>query len=284
MNVEYIKIENIFNYLPDYVRDNMQDDDQILSFTLQGFKKLNFPTVKYIRKIIFLEVNDHNAVFPKDLKKIAKIKCYLGDCPENIINSFFSNCECKEEGIEEITTNPREAKECTIYHDLFLRSDFYNNFWVPVIYKENFDNTYYCNDKVDMRECSHTYSVTTDMELGRFSFKEGLIALEYYTDIKDGEGTFLLPKEPIMIWEYLSSYVKTRYWENRAGSKDQGAMSMYLNSKKESQIYLTELRSKLKFLTYNLRKDKEYLYGTQKFLAIPQHIRNIHNNQLWKLK
>lgn len=207
--MNHIPIENIFNYLPAAIRRKMNDDDTILSWTLQAYRKLN-TGVQYMRNIAFLDIQNHMAALPDDYQGRHKVSILKTNDPSALV-SLYECPECEEDR-EENRDNP-----CPITHRFFLNSPLYqSNLWTLMNETYARSDDFFC--KAPALDCQPLYFVKSTNIYS--SIQTGLMALDYYTFLKDEDGRFLLPDEPQVMWEYLGKHVERKYLDERVYSMD----------------------------------------------------------------
>lgn len=204
--MRYLPIENIFNYLPAIIREKMSDDDLILSWAFQAYRSIHQESIQYQRNIQFIEIANHSGYIPDDYIKTHKVSVLQEPDLASVVKLF--NCEdCEEEKVEN-RENP-----CPITHRYFLNSDFYQgNSWHVAKEVKVMKDDFFC--KVQSQSCAPLYHIRNNSIYT--SFKEGMVALDYYSFLLDEDGRFLLPEMPIVMWEYLSKHIERRYLDERA--------------------------------------------------------------------
>lgn len=244
----FVKIDNIFNYIPSPIRKMQADDDQLKSWAMQGLDKLNlYP--RYIKDIVFIDVQNHNAVLPDGFKRMISVKV------------FNPEVELTEEEDDLVDT---------IHYEAFVNSDFYRLSWTTVKHVGYLDKDYLrC---IENGSCSHAYSTKPGSNILTFSFLEGPIAIEYEKNMTDDEDNFLVPEEPIVLWEYLSSYVQMRHWSDRLAMSEQGALQMYRMKQQETAAYLESARGAINRKNVKPNIHRELIYGESRMLKIPSFI------------
>lgn len=210
--MNYVPAENIFNYLPSAIRRGMNDDDTIISWCMQAYRRLNFKGVQFMRNISFLEVSSHSAILPTDYLDIHKVSILDEPDPTSLVTLY--ECADCEEDREENRENP-----CPLTHRYFLNSDFYRgNSWQLMNKVSALSDNFFC--KSPALDCQPLYFIKDGSIYT--SISTGLVALDYYSFMKDDEDRFLLPESPQVMWEYLSKHVERRYLQDRM-YQDQGS-------------------------------------------------------------
>jgi len=210
--MDIIKLDHVFNFIPNTIRDQVSDDDQIRSWAMQAATSLNFKHLQYVRDIIFLTVENHQAVMPDDMKKILKIHAYQGSTLSESDVDVLYNC-CDTSTFELYPDGMTFAEACPIYHRVYVASTFFQNNWEAVERVQNLADDYFCN--VDNAGCNEVYSYNSSDRIAQFSFKTGLIAVTYYGLAQDSDGDVLMPEEPQDLWNYMSAYIVTKFLEDQ---------------------------------------------------------------------
>lgn len=271
-----ISIDNVFNYIPVGLRNQVADDDQIRSWSLQAARSLNFKHFQYVRDISFAVVENHQTVFPVDLKKIIKVKALKNSTLNESEVDILYNC-CDIGDWELYPEGKTFAEACPIYHKLFVTSTFYKNCWEPVERVQNLADDYMC--KIEFDGCDDVYSYDNQTGIAQFTFKSGVVAIVGYYNAKDANNNFLLPEEPIDLWQYMAAYVKARFFENQLVMGKQNQTTFYQMSRDEETKYRNSLRAKWTLMS-SRSKNIEPIMST-KFLrysqALLEYFSNYHN-------
>jgi len=69
---KYIKLDSILNFVSPMVKEQA-DSPQLLQYANQAYRKLSLPNIQYDLKTVLLEVVDHKAKLPKDVKSLLPI-------------------------------------------------------------------------------------------------------------------------------------------------------------------------------------------------------------------
>lgn len=204
--MNYVPIDNIFNYLPRPVRTSMNDDDLIMGWALNAYTKENRKHTQYVRQIYFANIGSHKISIPSDYKDIHKISVLEESNISGLIDLF--NCAECEEDRQENRENP-----CPITHRYFLNSSYYSsNAWKAMTKVAMLSDDFFC--RVPSVSCKPLYFIK-DGEIFTSS-SSGIVALDYYAYLKNSEGKFILPEEPAEMWQYLASAVERQYLQERA--------------------------------------------------------------------
>jgi len=225
-----LSIENIFNYLPRVIREEVNDDTQILSWALQGLRTIESPA-RYIKEIWFTKVNNHTAPLPKGLHKIYKVSF-------STVEPIDGFCRCQGSDDPDMSIE----KDCvSIFHTLYLNSYRHTHGWQTLAYKGfSLSSQYVC--KVSWGACKGYYSLTSNLSHIRTSFESGFLAVEYLAEAKDEEGNFLAP-DITQLWLGLSHYIQAQYYNDRAAMAEQNANNLYMQHLNLARNQMQEARS-----------------------------------------
>jgi hypothetical protein len=240
-----IQIDNIFNYIPQTIRREMNDDDLIKSWTLQAFRLLNFKGYQYERAIEFVSLSGYKGELPSDFLSAHKVSILTGTSNPQGLASIFECEDCEDEREEN-----RESP-CPLTHRFVLSRIYEEPGWQTMKYTPNIGPNFFCRANVD--SCQKIWS----MKGGEIyaSAKDGLLAIEYYRFLRDEQENIMLPQEPQVLWSYLSGHVQRRYLEdkrfqvnitniNEARSLN-GLSNMYQTAMMQEVSYLSNLRAQL---------------------------------------
>lgn len=226
--MNYVRLRNVFNYIPAPSRTMFGDDDQLLSWAFQGWKLLHDSRTATVKNLSIQDVVNHKSILP-NAKRILSIRKYkdtyaTSDCLDEICDSI------------ELPNNDSFAEPCSINMRYFIESEFYQNAWVPVVKTRNLSADYLC--EVDNVSCDDLYSRTPGSNIATFSFLEGTIAIEYETAARNENNDLILPEEPEVIWHYLGAFVKWKMWDWFYALQKEGA----LQRKREFQMEAANLK------------------------------------------
>lgn len=250
-----IPLKALMQYIPKPIRSNIDDDGRIEQLLLQALKQVTSNNI-YERIIDIIEVINHKASLPEDLKKINKVTYSESDCTKE--DEIDLCCQINEtpEIIDQCgdTYEPpicnglyREPSEKTrivckypIYFKIWYESNLYVNNFRPMKYIGKVSSKL---DNCLMEDvyCDNTYSLDNDTITT--SFKNGFLSLDYMRFVKNENGDILIDDLPQLI-NYLVTWVKLTYYEEMISDDINGYkyLSMYKQSKLELDIYFAKLR------------------------------------------
>lgn len=227
--MNYIKLDNVFNYVPAPTRTMFGDDDQMLSWAFQGWKLLHDSRTAKVKDVAILDVVNHKATFPSDAKRILSVSVYNDNCVSD--DTLASICDSIE-----LPSNDSYASACSVHLKHFYDSDFYTNCWISVARARNHNADYLC--KVDNISCNHLWTSKPGSNVATFDFLEGVIAVEYETVAKDDNDNLMLPEEPEVLWHFLGAFVKYKLWDYYMALGKEGAF----RNKREYQTEMAVLK------------------------------------------
>lgn len=267
MQGELTAIDNVFNYLPNTLRRELSDDDQIKSWALQALRMVNHSD-KYVKDVSFHDISNHKVTLPDDVYKIYKVN-YAVTEPTDM--QILSLCQCEAQ--TDSTLFSLEQDCLPIYHRLFLQSDYYLNGFKPMAYKKTrLTDNYVCN--VNWGGCHGFYSLDSTGTYLTTSEQSGFVAIEYFAEAKDTKGNFLVPDYP-QLWLGLAAYIKAKFYEERSILAEQNSNSLYQQYLLESRTWLNEMRGIFKLQGINTALHRELIYGPARILKahllIKQH-------------
>lgn len=266
--MEYVKIDHIFNYVSAPVRQMFSDDDQIKSWVMQAVRTLSDPRVQYIKDIYFTTVTNHKGTLPPAGKKIISTR---------VFQDTYGASECFDSlcaGIE-LPSYDSFASPCPIPAKLFLESTFYASYWSPVIHVGNLSEDYLC--KVINESCEHVYSTKPGSDIVTFSFCEGEVAFEYYKNITDDTGAFLLPREPEKLWFYLGAYCSYMYWKFQYDLGKDGALQRKREYQQEMAALRGDAKAALMFGNISLNMHRHLTFDEMRLGKLPSYQQRLQN-------
>jgi hypothetical protein len=255
--IKLVKIDNVFNYIPDQIRNEMNDDAQIKSWVLQCLRTIHHQQ-RFIRDISFHEIENHKVYLPEDLHSIWKVS-YAVRRPTELETERLCECEAQTDA-----ANFDLDPDCvSIYHELFITSDYYRNGFKPMAYKgKKLTDNYVCN--VNWGGCHGFYSLNSTATIMNVSEASGFVAIEYNVEPKDTHGDFLVPDLP-QLWEALSKHVIAKYYEIKS-LRNPNLYSMKVQYTQESKILLNEVRGIFKLSNINTSIHRQLVHGKARIL------------------
>lgn len=267
--MEYTKIDNVFNYLPVTIRREQNDDDQIRSWVLQGWRNVATP-LRYVKRIILLNVEDHKTALPEGIHKIINVRRMNVPSAEHVESLYECSCE-------PVVQTTGFDTPCSTYYRMFVFSKFYTESFGTMRYVGNWDDSFICKGGHTVL-CGDTYSLTSDRNMIQTSFQDGVVSIEYFSEMIDSNEDFLIPKKPEILWQYLSAYVKSRHWENRLSTKEEGTMGLYQNYINMENNLLREVRGYFNGKAIRFNSLQGIIYAESEIVRIPQFLLEQFNN------
>lgn len=266
--MKYVEIGNIMNYLPSALKKQLADDDQIFSWAMQAYRKLN-NMKDQVKDISFLEVKNHKTKLPKDHQRTISVRVFAKDPTVEELDALCNSIV--------LPANNSFASPCPISYKNFVCSDYYLNNWKIVSHVGNTKEDYLCRVTADYP--NHVYSTEPGSDVLTFDFLEGIVAIEYWANPKNKYGDFLLPEQPIVLWQYLAAYIKMMYWEDQRFLGTQGALRDYTEAKIEQAGYYTATKVELATMGYNILTAREQILGPQRYIKVPTVIHRAYSNK-----
>lgn len=257
-----IQLDSVFNYIPKKVREDLSDDDQIRSWALQVFKMLRIPNARYIKDVLFDEVVNHKVKLPHNLKQIYKVSFAKNPPTDEQFNDF---CRCDE-------SDTIADKDCTtVYHHLFLNSDYYLSQYKPMQYKGiRLTDNYICN--VEWGGCNGFYSIDSTGQYLTVSEPNGYIVIEYYAELQDDNGNFLIPDmEELKL--AMSHYVVAQYYRDRVTNAEQNSNQLYMQNLQQAKTWLMDARAQLIGSNINIPLHRELINYDSRITKVHRRFR-----------
>lgn len=202
---KYTKISDALNYVSDAVRDHV-DESKLIQWFYDGYKNnIHLKKVLYDYCIAVVEIKNHQARLPKNIKKLflASFSNFKND--KTIFNSFNSYIrDYTEDGDRIILAQGHILNE--------LKTEY--NF-LPMIYTGQ-NNNLIANScyKIYDDSCSINYSVDKSMEIIRTSAKEGYAVFVYMGNPLDVEGELIIPDNSSLLTA-LGKYAEMQYMNSK---------------------------------------------------------------------
>jgi len=263
--MQFVETKYVLNYLPKAIKQSIADDDEIESWVMQAWRKLNFPNLRYVKDISFLEVKNHKTRLPADLKRIVSVAVNVTEPTLEELNELC--------GID-LPSNNSFASPCPISYKLFVNSNCYKNNWEPVSFVGNLKDDYLC--RVDHTYPNHVYSMEQGSDILTFDFLEGTVAIEYWSNPTNSKGDILLPREPEELWEYLAAHVRMNFWQNETALGTANAFQLYQDAKLERSGYYEAAKRYIMVHNYNVLTAREQIYGPMRYVKLPGFITRLY--------
>lgn len=249
----YISLDNIFNYIPNSIRSIENDDDQLKSWAMQGFRLFNQENLRYVEDFQFIEVKNHQANIPIEVKSIISAEWLVEDILLQI-----------EDYIEE-----HPEFDVTYFN---TNTDRYKNLFKHLDRVDSKAYDYYCN----IQDCRYIYSIT-DSLLQTPVNATGCIALKYWTEYKKGQEV-VLKEKPEVLWHFLAKFAEAKHWENRAGYKEQGAQQMATQRLIEAHNLFASSKSEIIMSNAKIKNLKHNMYGESQIVKIYPYLTQLYRN------
>ena len=285
--MNYKKINNVMNFIPKALREMQADDDQWLSWALQALRTVNTHEL-VAQEFAILEVVDHKALLPKGLKRITSIKmggvnisdaeyasiaqCMSTEPRDTTTGTSLENVMDEER--HEAESNVQYFNEsCGINVQLFMASGYYNQSMKPLQYKGIATTNPYLS-----KACLNACMTSSDCYTG-FSISpegciftdvpEGIICINYESEVKDDDGNFLIPNEPTALWNGMAHYAMAQYWLNKMSNKEQSALQFYRTHQQISSSFMREAKGIFRMKNINIKLLTAITYRDTDSLRIP---------------
>ena len=220
INLEYLPIENVFNFISPEIREDYGKDAQMLSNALQALRQLNIPDMT-CTGVTCLEVIDHKVCLPQNIKTIEDIR--------------LVNRQPEQFHIE--STNADGEIENGLYAQLFLQSAFYNECTTPLNFKGNTKSNYITSSCYQRFKSSSDIGFSITDRCLTVDVASGWLCVVYNEELKTDDGKFLIPKFPSQIWMGMGKYVEAQYWLRRS-IKEPSLRKFYRDDLALANMYL----------------------------------------------
>jgi len=214
MTNNYISISSVQTYLPEYVKEEM-DEPTINKWILQGFRQnVTVPNWIYQTKFCLLQLDNHVATLPQGLKKIT-IAQYLQNIPSTSVDQV-------SDFILPVIGNER----------VFLAQAIVYQYFRPYAETMRFvgQNTdLLVNGCINIFcDCSINFSLDVDLNTIKTDLKDGYVVLLYESEMQNDDGEFLMPNDEDLK-EALGYFVEAKLWRERSGRKEEGGENMFFS-------------------------------------------------------
>lgn len=229
--ITYTSILSVVADIHSMVDSNDWDEDKMIEWALKGLRKLNLPA-KYEDTVKFIEVIDHSAALPADIKYINQM-FFKEDF------TTYSDAVDKIREIISLTDNDTSTEHVATpdsFATKLLEHTSFKSGYKPLHRASGSFGTDLCAyDKVPRKNCTHRYTIYGKQAI-QTTFKNGCIALSYKRYVKDCDGYDLVPDNEDLK-DALFHFCMYRWWMSRMTYKEQGA-GQQMNYHKTEYMYL----------------------------------------------
>lgn len=201
------------------------------SYILQGYDLM--PSISRNKEgILILQVKDHKAQLPKDVKNINLVTHMYND-PTADESANLTGIETRTITIDLSTSD--ETNLCVgnyiLSHKLFINSDYYNNNFNPMKYIGT--SKFVCTDCVNRfcHNCNNTWSIDENKVL-HTSVKDGYVCIIYETRVRV-DNDFAIIDDPDVKY-FLARYAELEHFRERSYSQENNAI--YILDRLEAKV------------------------------------------------
>lgn len=179
---DYVKIDACLSYMTNAVKEQA-DQLQLLQYASQAWRSIEMPA-KYEIRFCLVEVSDHRASLPSDVKQIK----YVGYTDEMI----------PDNGLYQWVEVDNERRAVFLQQTLMLTENAYINSFRPLYYlgqnrSKLIDRELWCS------QCEIGFSVDAKLKCLTIDIPDTVLLIGYYALLKDEDGDFLVPNDPDLL-------------------------------------------------------------------------------------
>lgn len=240
--VTYTSIMSVLNDIHNMVDSNDWDEDKMLEWALKGLRKLNIPA-KYEDVVTFIEVADHSAALPSDIKYINQM--FYMENRDRLSDSEIVKYINEGLGIEEDKANYKHMTYPDNLANKILNLTSLFRWFKPLRRELGSFGTEPCtfNKIPNTRQCNHRYTIYGKSGI-QTTFKDGCVLLSYKRYVQDCDGYDLVPDNEDLK-DALFHFCMYRWWMSRMTYKEQG-------SERQMQFHLMQYKNLGKKAAANL--------------------------------
>ena len=285
----YTSIAKVFTFLP---KSFAEEDGFVLEYASQAMDALGIHQV-YDKKTCLIKITDHQASLPSDCKFVQALTYMHNQPTEDSINTLISTSKSTEDNgttttdtyTTLVTTTSKDYYNkdtiLRIQHQgvlnnykLWAESDvFTNNFSLLRLVNRSVNINVHCDNCPNLVcESKDYYQINMNNQI-MTSIKDGYLCLFYLAKKKNDRGEFLIP-DNFDVLTALAAYVKYKFMEDMAFSRQKGYQSMY----REEQMSWEILSAKVKgqYILQDFTSDDIENYGN--YLSKIFHNSNAFDN------
>lgn len=236
--IKYTTLDAVLNYIPRPIIGEY-DTLQLKSWMIQFYRTREMRTQEAMT-CATIEINQHKAVLPKDLKRIIDVR-YQDETPETIT----------------IKTKEIDVDKLLIYQQLFFEESYYVNA-LPLRYigqnrSPLIDKELWCAD------CSVGFTVDSMLSCLTITYPEGTALLVYTTDVKDANDNILIPDDSTLHLA-LSWAVQANYWNEKKFSHEANSANYHQDALTKAQGLYNNFQSKRLRAGINPNRHNEFVF------------------------
>ena len=256
--MRFVNLKQALNYISMNIREEEANDLQLLSYMLSAVRQLNLSQF-HEYKVELIGIENHKAKLDSEIRKINLVTYACESLDEgdltNVCNSLVPTEDTSEDCLP-CGSGKSSSDICrhTLYQQIWLDSNTYNNKFFPLKYIGNVSSDYLLNDKSPNRycDCQETFSIDTELNITT-SFKNGVISVDYLAETKNIDGDFMIPdNERIKL--ALAKWAEYMHWENRLNIHEDGAFRIVQKRQADAEIAMK--RAKGSQLLRNMNSDE----------------------------
>lgn len=227
--IKYIKLDSILNYVSSAVKEQT-DTPQILQYANQAWRRLQLPNIQYDLKVAVLEVNNHKATLPSDLKRI--------------VGMYYTTVPMPDTSFDLVIEVDDIERKVMLQQQLLLSSPWSETFRPLQYVGQNrsaiIDNDLYC------KNCGYGFSV--DAELKCLTIDKGDsqsepydLIIEYFATISDEDCNILIPDNENLKMG-LAAFASALVFRDMADRRIENSQNRYADYLTQSQNLLNRFR------------------------------------------
>lgn len=258
--MKYTSIAKVFNFLP---KSFGEEDGYVMEYAAQAMDALDIHQV-YDKKVCLVQVADHQATLPSDLKYIQAVT-YMEQQPtasetQDIITSYSKSFVDDGDTVTTTLTtmitepDPNVANQNHILriqhqgvlnsYELWAESDaFQNNFTLLRMVNKSHSLAMHCDNSPNLH-CDYKDYYQVNM-LGQIitSIRSGYLAVFYLAKRKNDRGEFLIPDD-FDVLNAIAAYIKYKYMEEMAFTRQKGYYTAYERELQKWEVLSAKVKGK----------------------------------------
>lgn len=225
--IKFTKIDSILNFVSSAIKEQ-EDVPQLLQWANQAYRKLHLPNIQYDLKTVVVEVANHKATLPTDVKKIVGV--------------WYTTAPLPETSYDIVVEVDNVDRSVILQQQLLLSSPWKNTF-VPLRYigqnrSSLIDENLYCN------RCGNGFSIDSSLKCITVDVDDTSLILEYYATMKDTDCSILVPDD-VDLLTGLAYHASSKLFMDRADRNMEGAANRSREYLMLSQNHLNRFRGKM---------------------------------------
>ena len=230
--IKFTKLDAVLNYVSKAVKEQA-DNPQLLQWANQAWRRLHLPNYQIDLKVVMVEVKDHKAELPDDVRKLVGV--------------WYTQLPVPEDSYDIVVEVDKEKKMVILQQQLLLSSPWFKSF-NPLRYLGQ-NKSAIIDEGLYNDSCFSGFSVDPGLKCLTVDVDDTSLVLEYYCTLKDEDCNILVP-DNVNLLEGLGAYASAMVYRDRRDRNMEGAANLYASYLQVSQTLLNRFRGQVHLMNF----------------------------------